>query len=100
MEWVNEEADVADGSGGKGGHDTTFRICCTLVHGFDMGDADLMACLEHYNATKCSPPWTQGELMHKLSGAKATASKYPKGWLYRKLIYSKGYRTKSVGQGA
>jgi len=90
MTWVNDEADVADGTGGKGGHDTTFRTACTLVHGFDMGDADVMACLEHYNATKCVPPWNQGELMHKLSNARATASKYPKGWLYRKLCWARG----------
>lgn len=92
MEWINEEADVADGTGGKGGHDTTFRTACTLVHGFDMGDADVMACLEHYNASKCVPPWSQSELMHKLSSARGTASKYPKGWLYRKLCFKKGYR--------
>jgi hypothetical protein len=89
-QWIDEEADVADGSGGKGGHDTTFRTACTLVHGFDMGDADVMSCLEHYNATKCAPPWTQSELMHKLNSARGTASKYPKGWLYRKLCRAKG----------
>lgn len=92
MAWVNEEADVADGSGGKGGHDVTFRTCCTLVHGFEMGEAEVMACLEHYNASKCVPPWTGPELMHKLSGARATASKYPKGWLYRKMLWSRGHR--------
>lgn len=88
--WVDEEADVADGSGGKGGHDTTFRTACTLVHGFDMGDADVMAALERYNNSKCLPPWTTAELSHKLSNARATASKYPKGWLYRKMLKKRG----------
>ena len=91
MIWVDEEADIADGSGGKGGHDTTFRVCCTLTHGFDLGDADVMSCLERYNATKCIPPWTQSQLMHKLSGARATSSKYPKNWLYRKMCRERGY---------
>ncbi len=90
LKWVREEADIADGSGGKGGHDTTYRTACTLVHGFDLGDADLIACLETYNATKCVPPWTQAELLHKMNGAKASSSKYPKGWLYRKMCRADG----------
>ncbi|WP_345736208.1 hypothetical protein [Prosthecobacter algae] len=97
--WIDDEADVADGSGGKGGHDTTFRICCTLVHGFDLGDADLMSLLEHYNATKCAPPWNHGELMHKLSNARATTSKYPKGWLYRKMLRARGLWSSRPGSG-
>lgn len=88
LQWVREEADAAQS--GQGGHDTMFRTACTLVHGFDLGDADLMVCLETYNATKCVPPWTQPELMHKLSGAKASGSKYPKGWLYRKMCRAAG----------
>lgn len=98
--WINEQADVADGSGGKGGHDTTFRTACTLIHGFDMGDADVMACLEHYNATKCVPPWNQSELMHKLNSARGSASKYPKGWLYRKMCRERGlWRPSGSGAG-
>lgn len=97
--WIDDEADVADGSGGKGGHDTTFRVCCTLVHGFDLGDADLMSMLEHYNATKCAPPWNHGELMHKLSNARATTSKYPKAWLYRKMLRARGLWSSRSGSG-
>ena len=90
FDWINTQADVADGSGGRGGHDTTFRTACTLMHGFDLGDADLMACMEHYNATKCVPPWNPGELMHKINSARGTASKYPKGWLRRKMCRERG----------
>jgi hypothetical protein len=97
MCWINEEADAA--TSGQDGHNTTFRTACTLVHGFDMGDADVMACLEHYNATKCAPPWNQGELAHKLSNARATASKYPKGWLYRKMCRARGHGYQGGGGG-
>lgn len=87
--WVREEAEVAESK--KGGHDTTFKTACTLVHGFEMGDADLMSALGLYNATKCLPPWSDAEMQHKLSGARATSSRYPKGWLYRKICREKGY---------
>lgn len=100
MAWINEEAEVADGTGGKFGHNTTFKVCCTLISGFELGDADLFSCLEHYNATKCVPPWSQSELMHKLSNARAQPLRYKAGWLYRKMCYARGHGVKrQVGSG-
>lgn len=87
--WVREEAEAS--ISGSGGHDTTFKVCCTLVHGFDLGDADLFSVLGSYNSAKCNPPWTEAELNHKLAGARSSSSRYPKGWLYRKLCRDKGY---------
>lgn len=95
------EADPA--LAGAGGHDTTFRVACTLVHGFNLGDADLMSCLEVYNQEKCQPPWTTAELNHKLAGARNSGSKYPKGWLYRKMCKARGLwptRRAAVGHAA
>jgi hypothetical protein len=93
--WVRDEAEIAESK--KGGHDTTFKTVCTLLHGFDLGDADLMSVLGIYNATKCLPPWTEAELQHKLSGARTTSSRYPKGWLYRKICREKGYWKPGMG---
>lgn len=88
--WVREEAEAS--ISGSGGHDTTFKVCCMLVHGFDLGDADLFSVLETYNAEKCSPErWTAAELNHKLAGARNSASRYPKGWLYRKITRERGF---------
>lgn len=89
MTWVREEAEAS--ISGSGGHDVTYKVCCMLVHGFDLGDADLMSVLEAYNGAKCNPPWSLPELNHKLAGARNSASRYPKGWLYRKLTRAKGY---------
>ena len=87
--WVREEAEAS--ISGSGGHDSTFKVCCTLVHGFELGDADLFSVLGSYNSAKCNPPWTEAELNHKLAGARSSSSRYPKGWLYRKLCRDKGY---------
>ena len=87
--WVREEAEAS--ISGSGGHDTTFKVCCSLVHGFDLGDADLFSVLSSYNGSKCNPPWSESELNHKLAGARSTASRYRKGWLYRKLCRAKGF---------
>lgn len=97
MRWINEEAEVA--TAGSAGHDVTFKTACTLVNGFELGDADLQACLEHYNATKCVPPWNHGELQHKLSSARNAQGRYKPGWLYRKMCWALGYRKGGQGQG-
>lgn len=90
LDWVRDSADVAESK--KGGHDTTFRTACTLVGGFELGDADVMSCLEAYNATKCVPPWSAAELMHKLASARGQPLRYPQGWLYRKILRERGLR--------
>lgn len=97
MLWVREEAEAS--ISGSGGHDTTFKVCCLLVHGFDLGDADLFAVLEAYNGAKCNPPWSAPELNHKLAGARSSSSQYPKGWLYRKICRAKGYWKPGMGAG-
>jgi hypothetical protein len=88
--WLDDEAEAS--VSGQGGHDTTFKVACTLVHGFDLGDADVLSLLEHYNAIKCDPKWTTAELSHKASNARASRSRYPAGWLYRKMCYALGLR--------
>lgn len=56
---------------GAGGHPATFRAACEIVR-FGLGDADALALLRDYNR-RCSPPWTEKELLHKLTDARRKA---------------------------
>lgn len=53
---------------GKGGSDATFAVAKILKHDFDLSDPDALAILEEYN-TRCIPPWSHKDLLHKLKGA-------------------------------
>jgi len=54
---------------GQHGDLHTFKVCCRLVRGFDLGDDDAMAVLMEWN-TDCKPPWTERELRDKLRRAR------------------------------
>lgn len=57
---------------GEHGHDTTFRAACALVRKFgELSDDELMAALSDWNA-RCSPPWSERELLRKISQARST----------------------------
>ena len=54
---------------GQHGDVHTFRVCCRLVRGFGLSDADAMSVLNEWNAS-CEPPWTDRELRDKLARAR------------------------------
>lgn len=54
---------------GQHGDLHTFRVCCRLVRGFALADADALVLLRDWNA-RCEPPWTDGELRDKLVRAR------------------------------
>ncbi len=54
---------------GNGGDQHTYRAACWLVNDLDLSDADAFELLREFNAT-CSPPWTDAELVAKLTHAK------------------------------
>jgi hypothetical protein len=54
---------------GEHGDIHTFRVCCRLVRGFALSDADAASVLADWNA-RCRPPWTDRELMAKVSRAR------------------------------
>ena len=56
---------------GDGGHGATFRAACECVR-FGLGDSDAMSLLNEYNR-RCSPPWSEKELAHKLADARRRA---------------------------
>jgi hypothetical protein len=47
----------------------TFRMCCRLVRGFALTNADAMRLLTEWNE-RCQPPWSEGELRDKLEHAR------------------------------
>ena len=66
---------------GSGGHDATFAVARTLIHGFALPEAVAWPILCEYNA-RCQPPWSERELRHKLADAgKLTKPSKPRGHL-------------------
>lgn len=63
-----------------GGHNATFHAAAVLVHGFALGDADALTLLREFNQ-RCSPPWREGELIHKIKSAANAVHLQPRGHL-------------------
>jgi putative DNA primase/helicase len=54
---------------GQGGHNQTYKVAVKLVKGFGLdSDTALALLLSDYNP-KCSPPWSEKELRHKVEDA-------------------------------
>jgi|GEM_PF-804216 len=53
---------------GSGGHNTTYHAACCLVQGFDLERDVALALLREWNQS-CVPPWSDGELQHKVDDA-------------------------------
>lgn len=65
---------------GEGGHNAALRAAVALVRGFNLSTSDaLTLMLEDFNP-RCSPPWTEKELRHKVEEAEAKGEK-PWGYL-------------------
>ena len=47
----------------------TFRVCCRLVRGFALSDAEALDVLREWNR-RCEPPWSEPELLAKLRHAR------------------------------
>ena len=54
---------------GQHGDLHTFRVCCRLVRGFALPDADALDLLGEWNA-RCQPPWSERELREKIRRAR------------------------------
>lgn len=68
---------------GQGGHDRTFSIASTLVNGFLLpSDIALDLLLTDFNP-RCSPPWAEKDLRHKVgsAGEKGPPEGKSYGWL-------------------
>ena len=65
---------------GQRGHDATYHVAAVLVHGFALGEPDALALLREWNQS-CLPPWSEGELVHKVKSAAGAQHKEPRGYL-------------------
>jgi hypothetical protein len=64
-----------DGSiSGAGGHNAAFAAACAMVKGFDLPEAVAMGLLREEFNPKCSPPWSDRELLHKVRQAANSTS--------------------------
>lgn len=66
---------------GQSGHDALLYAACRLVNGFALTpDAALALLRDRYNP-RCVPPWSEAELLHKVSEAGKIPHDQPRGHL-------------------
>ncbi len=65
---------------GQSGHNATFAVACALVHGFALSESDALAILQEYNG-RCSPAWSERELVHKIKSVATARHDKPRGHL-------------------
>ena len=58
---------------GKDGHGATFHVAMILVEGFDLSMEDALEAFREWNS-RCVPPWSENELVHKLKSATSKAT--------------------------
>lgn len=65
---------------GQDGHGQTYSLAIALYHGFNLSEQEAWTLLQAYNL-KCSPPWSERELRHKMNDAQQKQHSNPRGWL-------------------
>jgi len=70
---------------GHHGDTLTFRICCRLARGFALSNAEAVGVLREWNA-RCVPPWTDRELLDKLTSARKYGRE-PVGGLLEEAVH-------------
>jgi hypothetical protein len=65
---------------GQGGHNAAFHVAAVLVHGFALSEGDALRLMREWN-TQCVPPWSEGELVHKIKSARNAKHSEPQGYL-------------------
>lgn len=63
---------------GDGGHNKSYNVVCTIVHGFALDESQAYSVLQSWNAT-CQPPWKEHELRHKIRDALKANHNKPRG---------------------
>ncbi|NBW13664.1 MAG: hypothetical protein EBR82_37260, partial [Caulobacteraceae bacterium] len=68
---------------GQGGSNACLTVACVLVHGWGLSLVEAMPFMQEYSQ-RCSPPWTEKELQHKLRSAEKKPSDKGRGYLLQK----------------
>ncbi len=66
---------------GHDGHGATLKVALALVKGFALTERLASKVLQCQYNPKCSPPWSEAELAHKIESA-AQSTKVPLGYMY------------------
>jgi hypothetical protein len=61
---------------GAGGHDALWRVACRLVRGFQLDDETAFRILSTKYNPRCSPPWDEKDLRHKINEAKTKSHSF------------------------
>ncbi len=54
---------------GQGGHRQTFSVACAIARGFDLDVGSVLPLLREWSESRCEPPWSEAELLHKIESA-------------------------------
>lgn len=71
---------------GQGGSAAAFNVAVALTRGFGLIEVEALHLIQEWNAG-CLPPWSGGELRHKVRNALASSTK-PMGYLLGESEYS------------
>lgn len=71
---ISNFIDKLDGAiQGEAGDSKTFQVACNLVRGFNLSDDEALEYFKKFNE-KCSPPWSEADLVRKLESARKSGS--------------------------
>jgi putative DNA primase/helicase len=76
-------ASIPGAVAGQHGHDQTYSAAQAMTVGFDLTDDEAYSLLASEYNPRCSPPWNERELWHKVKTA-SKQSRKPRGWLLEK----------------
>ncbi|HUO08146.1 MAG TPA: zincin-like metallopeptidase domain-containing protein [Phycisphaerae bacterium] len=68
---------------GQGGHNLTYAAATALVHGFTLTPEEALALLQQHYNPRCQPPWSDKELLHKVTDAATSPHEKEYGWLLK-----------------
>lgn len=86
-----QDSPRRDANDPQDSHSLVYEVACKLLQGFDLAVSELESWLVEF-CQRSDQPWSISEIQHKIRAAQAAPSKYPAGWLYRKLCRDKGFQ--------
>jgi len=66
---------------GQGGHKAAYAAATALVRGFNLTAAEALDILRMQYNPRCKPPWSEKELLHKVTDATNRPHALEQGWL-------------------
>jgi len=77
---------------GQSGHNKTYRVASILLEGFGLSEPDALAAIREWNQG-CQPPWSDNDLVHKISSAAGKIDQSKIGSLIKKQTISESTKT-------